>query len=232
MKKVIRVAGLMFAFTACFLIVTALIRVRQQYMGEIERPVLGGLVHHEDDPAEGDPAARELAAHEVDENAAVEVGRALFHNPSPLSAETISTLLNRLEERQKEQDQRQAALDQRESELNTMFEDVERNRTHLTELAEQVQLSADSVKRTVVQNQDAPVDEANLKAVANLLVKMDPTKAAEVLQAKSPEQSAAILLKITDERKAKAILEGFSQEKLAAVTDALLSQKQKAADSE
>ena len=56
MMKYVRLIGLAFFFTAAFALVTLLIRMKQDYVGEWEAPVLGSLVQ---DPSEATPAGKD-----------------------------------------------------------------------------------------------------------------------------------------------------------------------------
>ncbi len=58
MNKYIRIGGLVFFFAAAFILVTLLIRMKQDYVGEWEKPVIGGLV-------QAPTSAGEAAAHTI-----------------------------------------------------------------------------------------------------------------------------------------------------------------------
>ena len=224
MKKMIRGGALAFFAIAFFAVVTALIRLRQDYVGDLEAPLIGGLLDKpEDDPSASESDAGDGGAAEPDP-VLLEQGRSLFENPTPLSAEEISGLMDHLNQRSKQLDEREAALNQEELLMRNMMEDLEANRKNLMDLAEEVeaQVTPESGTSSVAST---ALEEENIKRVAMLIEKMEPAQAAQVLQAKPPEQSAAVLMKIENKKVVAEILETFTEENLSAVTDAILYQE-------
>ena len=100
-----------------------------------------------------------------DSEEALRVGRTLFDTPSPISAQEISDLMNRLESREQEQNTRESALEQRELHLNNMMDDLERNRANVMSMAKAIE--AEGLLSGATPEQTTPaIDDANLGRVA------------------------------------------------------------------
>jgi flagellar motility protein MotE (MotC chaperone) len=172
--------------------------------------------------------AKERTVDPVARQKALAAGRALFDVPQTISIAEASDLMLELERTRREFDERKAALDQRERELDLFSAELEQKRTAILKIAGDAQASGAGVSTT---GKSEVLDKKTLAAIAKLFEKMQPQAAAHALGGYPADRAAQILMNMKDQPVAD-ILSQMSVVDLTKITDAIGKLKAAPADEE
>lgn len=155
-----------------------------------------------------DPAAREKA---------LSTGRALFDVAQPISIGEASDLMVELTRTKQAFDERRAALDLREKELNQFSSELEQKRSAILKLAGDAQSSTASAN---AGGKPEVLDKKTLTQIGNIFSRMQPQAAAHALSSYPADRAAQILINMKDQSVAE-ILSFVSAADLVKLTDAI-----------
>ena len=154
-----------------------------------------------------DPAAREQA---------LATGRALFDVAQPISISEASDLMVELTRTRQAFEDRRAALDLREKELNQFSAELEQKRSAILKLAGDAQASGAGSAAAKPE----VLDKKTLTQIGNIFSRMQPQAAAHALASYPSDRAAQILMNMKDQSVAE-ILSFVSAADLVKLTDAI-----------
>jgi flagellar motility protein MotE (MotC chaperone) len=155
-----------------------------------------------------DPAARDKA---------LATGRALFDVAQPISISEASDLMVELTRTKQAFEERRAALDLREKELNQFSSELEQKRSAILKLAGDAQSSTAGANPG---GKPEVLDKKTLTQIGNIFSRMQPQAAAHALSSYPADRAAQILINMKDQSVAE-ILSFVSAADLVKLTDAI-----------
>lgn len=166
-----------------------------------------------------DPAARDKA---------LTTGRALFDVSQPISIGEASDLMVELTRTKQAFEERRAALDLREKELNQFSAELEQKRSAILKLAGEAASSSAGQGATAKAE---VLDKKTLTQIGNIFSRMQPQAAAHALSSYPADRAAQILVNMKDQAVAE-ILSFVSSADLVKLTDAIGRAKSSPGDEE